>query len=50
MAEQKIAGPSRDNKGRFRRCLSMHEAGRRKNLGKIWEHKLPDREEVCLRI
>ena len=47
MAEEKIAGPSRDNKGRFRRCLSMHEAGRRKNLAKIWEHKSPDREEVC---
>lgn len=25
----------------------MHEAGQRKNLAKIWEHKLPDREEVC---
>ena len=47
MAEEKIAGPSRDNKGPFRRCLSMHEAGRRKNLAKIWEHKSPDREEVC---
>ena len=25
----------------------MHEAGRRKKLAKIWEHKSPDREEVC---
>ena len=44
MAAEKIPGPSHDNKGRFRRC---HEAGRRKNLAKIWEHKSPDREEVC---